>query len=420
MRGIDTGAGLERNLCVLQGVTSVYETDVLAGLVERAQSVTGRRLGDDPQADVALRLLADHARTITFLVNDGVLPGNEDRGYVLRRIIRRAVRFAHLLGVDQLVMPPMIGATVELMGDAYPEIRTNADTITGLVEREEARFRTTLKTGSDLLEAELSGLGEGGVLPGSVAFRLHDTYGFPLDVTREVVAERGVTVDDEGFEAEMAAQRRRAKEARKGGGIDESALETYRQVLDVAGPTEFTGREEVETKAVVVAVLPGPDGTVEVFLDRSPFYAESGGQVGDTGTIRTATGVVEVVDTTYALPGPAPPHRSGGGRRGARRPGGHGCLRRGAPGRHPSQPHGHAPPALGAARGPGRPRQAAGLVRRARVPAVRLQPPRGGDARPARPHRGPRQRRGPQQRPGAPLRDQQGGGRRARRHRLLR
>jgi alanyl-tRNA synthetase len=303
MRGIDTGAGLERNLCVLQGVTSVYETDVLAGLVERAQSVTGRRLGDDPQADVALRLLADHARTITFLVNDGVLPGNEDRGYVLRRIIRRAVRFAHLLGVEQLVTPPMIGATVELMGDAYPEIRTNQDTITGLVEREEARFRTTLKTGSDLLDAELAGLSEGDVLPGAVAFRLHDTYGFPLDVTREVVAERGVQVDDEGFAAEMAGQRQRAKEARKGGGIDESALETYRQVLEASGPTDFTGREESETKAVVVAVLPGPDGTVEVFLDRSPFYAESGGQVGDTGTIRTATGVVEVVDTTYALPG---------------------------------------------------------------------------------------------------------------------
>ena len=307
MRGIDTGAGLERNLAVLQGVHSVYDTDVLAGLVERAQSVTGRRLGEDPHADVALRLLADHARTITFLVNDGVLPGNEDRGYVLRRIIRRAVRFAHLLGVEQLVTPPMIGATVELMGDAYPEIRANQDTIVGLVEREEGRFRQTLKTGSDLLDAELRGLGEGGSLPGAIAFRLHDTYGFPLDVTREVAAERGVAVDDEGFAAAMAAQRKRAKDARKGGGVDESALSSYREVLDVAGPTEFTGREELESTATVVAVLPGPEGddgpTVEVFLDRSPFYAESGGQVGDTGTIRTDTGLLEVQDTTFALPG---------------------------------------------------------------------------------------------------------------------
>ena len=307
MRGIDTGAGLERNLAVLQGVHSVYDTDVLSGLVERAQSVTGRHLGQDEQADVALRLLADHARTITFLVNDGVLPGNEDRGYVLRRIIRRAVRFAHLLGVDRPVTPPMISATVELMGDAYPEIRTNQDTITGLVEREEGRFRQTLKTGSDLLDAELAELPPGAVLPGEVAFRLHDTYGFPLDVTREVAAEREVAVDDEGFEAAMAAQRQRAKEARKGGGVDEAALVSYREVLDAGGPTDFTGREEPTSKATVVAVLPGPEGdagpTVEVFLDRTPFYAESGGQVGDTGTIRTDTGLVEVLDTTYALPG---------------------------------------------------------------------------------------------------------------------
>ena len=307
MRGIDTGAGLERNLAVLQGVHSVYDTDVLFGLVERAQSVTGRRLGEDTQADVALRLLADHARTITFLVNDGVLPGNEDRGYVLRRIIRRAVRFAHLLGVEQLVTPPMIAATIELMGDAYPEIRTNQDTIVGLVEREEGRFRQTLKTGSDLLDTELRDLTEGAALPGEVAFRLHDTYGFPLDVTREVAAERGVTVDDEGFTAAMAAQRKRARGARKGGGVDESALVTYREVLDAGGPTDFTGREELRSEATVVAVLSGPGSdqgaTVEVFLDRSPFYAESGGQVGDTGTIRTGTGVVEVIDTTYALPG---------------------------------------------------------------------------------------------------------------------
>ncbi|MEX2660151.1 MAG: alanine--tRNA ligase [Acidimicrobiales bacterium] len=303
MRGIDTGAGLERNLCVLQDVTSVYDTDVLSGLVERAQSVTGRRLGDDPEVDVALKLLADHARTITFLVSDGVLPSNEDRGYVLRRIIRRAVRFAHLLGVEQPVTPPMIGACVELMGDAYPEIETGQDTITGLVEREEGRFRQTLETGSDLLESELATLGEGDVLSGEVAFRLHDTYGFPLDVTREVVAERGVGIDDDGFAAAMAAQRKRAKDARKGGGIDESAAGTYREVLESSGPTEFTGRDEVETKSTIVAVLDGGDGAVEVFLDRTPFYAESGGQVGDTGTIRTDTGVVEIADTTYALPG---------------------------------------------------------------------------------------------------------------------
>jgi alanyl-tRNA synthetase len=309
MRGIDTGAGLERILCVLQGVTSVFDTDALAPLVERAQSVTGRNLGHDPQGDVALRLLADHARTITFLVNDGVLPSNEDRGYVLRRIIRRAVRFAHLLGAQDLVTPQLIDGCVALMGDAYPEIRANQDSITALVEREEGRFRQTLKTGSELLDAELEQLEAGASLPGEVAFRLHDTYGFPLDVTREVAAERGVAVDDEGFESAMAEQRRRAKDARKGGQIDESSLDSYRRVLEQAGATEFTGRAEETSKAQVVAVLPvsedgGEEGAVvEVFLDRSPFYAEAGGQVGDTGTISTETGRVEVVDTTYALPG---------------------------------------------------------------------------------------------------------------------
>jgi alanyl-tRNA synthetase len=309
MRGIDTGAGLERILCVLQGVTSVFDTDALAPLVERAQSVTGRNLGHDPQGDVALRLLADHARTITFLVNDGVLPSNEDRGYVLRRIIRRAVRFAHLLGAQDLVTPQLIDGCVALMGHAYPEIRANQDSITALVEREEGRFRQTLKTGSELLDAELEQLEAGASLPGEVAFRLHDTYGFPLDVTREVAAERGVAVDDEGFESAMAEQRRRAKDARKGGQIDESSLDSYRRVLEQAGATEFTGRAEETSKAQVVAVLPvsedgGEEGAVvEVFLDRSPFYAEAGGQVGDTGTISTETGRVEVVDTTYALPG---------------------------------------------------------------------------------------------------------------------
>ncbi|HUF33598.1 MAG TPA: alanine--tRNA ligase [Acidimicrobiales bacterium] len=310
MRGIDTGAGLERILSILQGVTSVYETDVLAGLVDRAQSVTGRQLGQDEETDVALRLLADHARTITFLVNDGVLPSNEDRGYVLRRIIRRAVRFAHLLGVQQPVTPPMIAGVVELMGDAYPEIRAGQDSITTLVEREEGRFRQTLKTGSDLLEAELAGLPAGGVLPGEVAFRLHDTYGFPLDVTREVVAERDVTVDDEGFAVAMDAQRQRAKGARKAGPADETASEAYRELLERSGPTVFTGREEPETEARVLSLLVRPASEaddaaelVEVFLDCSPFYAEAGGQVGDTGTITTATGRVEVIDTTYALPG---------------------------------------------------------------------------------------------------------------------
>ena len=299
-RGIDTGAGLERNLAAMAGSPSLYDCDVLAALVQQAESVTGRRMGEGERSDVALRLLADHARTTAFLVNDGVVPSNEDRGYVLRRIIRRAVRYAHLLGVERLVMPPMIARTTEVMGDAYPELLANRDWITDLVIREEERFRGTLKAGSTILDEALEEAG--GTLPGSVAFKLHDTYGFPLEVTEEVAAERGVTVDVAGFEVEMELQRSRGKKGRKGPDTEELA-DAYRSVLDTFGTTEFTGYEEAETKARLLEVLPREDGNVEVFLDRTPFYAESGGQVGDTGLITAGTGRFEVLDTTLAVPG---------------------------------------------------------------------------------------------------------------------
>jgi alanyl-tRNA synthetase len=300
-KGIDTGAGLERILGVLADSPSLYAADTLAALVEEAQSITGRRLGEGAASDVALRLLADHARTMTFLVTDGVNPSNEDRGYVLRRIIRRAVRFAYLLGVDGLVTPRLIGRTIDVMSDAYPEVRRERDRVEGVITREEERFRQTLKTGMAMLDGELAAAPS--VLSGEIAFKLHDTYGFPIDVTKEVAAERGVEVDDAGFEAAMREQRERARAARKAGTVDESTTARYREILEIAGPTDFTGRQEYESKAHVVAVEAGADDTFEVFLDRSPFYAESGGQVGDTGTIVTSTGTAEVLDTTYALPG---------------------------------------------------------------------------------------------------------------------
>jgi len=300
-KGIDTGAGLERILGVLAGSPSLYAADTLAAMVEEAQSLTGRHLGESPQSDIALRLLADHGRTMTFLVTDGVNPSNEDRGYVLRRIIRRAVRFAYLLGVEQLVTPRLIARTIEVMGDAYPELRAERDRVEGVITREEERFRQTLKTGLSLLDDALDA--NPSVLPGSVAFKLHDTYGFPIDVTKEVAAERGVDVDEAGFEADMTEQRERARAARKAGTLDETTTARYREILEVAGPTEFTGRQEYESKGRVVAVVPAADDTVELFLDRTPFYAESGGQIGDTGTITTSTGAAEVLDTTYALPG---------------------------------------------------------------------------------------------------------------------
>jgi alanyl-tRNA synthetase len=300
-KGIDTGAGLERILGVLAGSPSLYAADTLSELVGEAESITGKRLGESAQSDIALRLLADHARTMTFLVTDGINPSNEERGYVLRRIIRRAVRFAYLLGVDGLVTPRLIGRTIEVMGDAYPEVRAERARVEGVITREEERFRQTLKTGMTMLEDALDE--SSAVLAGSVAFKLHDTYGFPIDVTKEVAAERGVAVDEAGFEDEMRQQRERARAARRSGALDESTTARYREILELGGTTEFTGRQEYESKARVLAVVPGADDTVEVFLDRSPFYAESGGQVGDTGSITTATGSVEVLDTTAALPG---------------------------------------------------------------------------------------------------------------------
>ncbi len=300
-KNIDTGAGLERILGVLQGVDSVYETDVLAPLVEVAQQVSDTRLGADDRSDVSLRILAEHARTMSFLVADGVFPSNEGRGYVLRRIIRRAVRHAHLLGVSRPVTPALVGATVDVMGDAYPELGANSSFVTDVVAREEERFRQTLRSGMTILDEELGRLGDGSSLAGSTAFLLHDTHGFPLELTQEIAGERGIEVDEEGFATEMAAQRRRAKEARKSGGGD-TAAEAYAELAEQFGPTVFTGREEDESKARVLAVIGGDDGAISIVLDRTPFYAESGGQVGDTGAITTDTGAAEVVDTVYGAP----------------------------------------------------------------------------------------------------------------------
>jgi alanyl-tRNA synthetase len=301
---IDTGAGLERILALLQGVDSVWETDALFPLIEQAQSVTGRtyRAGDyDDRSSFSLRVLAEHARSSTMLVNDGVFPSNENRGYVLRRIIRRAVRHAYLLGTEKLVMPSLVETAIDLMGVAYPDLVANRDFIVGVLTKEEERFRQTLKTGLAILEDELASSPT--VLSGSTAFQLHDTYGFPLELTEEIVGERGVGLDVEGFTAEMSEQRRRAKEARKGAAVDDDRVDAYREVMEQFGTTEFVGYADESCDARVLAMLRNDDGTVEVFLDRSPFYAESGGQVGDTGSLVTDSGEITVLDTTFALPG---------------------------------------------------------------------------------------------------------------------
>jgi alanyl-tRNA synthetase len=303
-RNIDTGAGLERILGVTIGSPDVFATDELRALVATAEAATGARLGADAEADVALKLLADHARTMTFLVADGVIPSNEERGYVLRRIIRRAIRFAYLLGVEKAITPVMAERTIELMGGAYPELVANADTVLGVLGREEEQFRRTLRSGLTILDGALADVPAGGELPGAVAFQLHDTYGFPLEVTTEIAEGRGFVVDRPGFDASMADQRDRARAAGKKGGVahgDEA--DAVQALLDAHGTTEFVGRALTEVDATVLAVVPGSDGTVGIFLDRTPFYAESGGQVGDTGTLAWDGGVAEVLDTVNALPG---------------------------------------------------------------------------------------------------------------------
>lgn len=296
-KNIDTGAGMERILSVLQGVDSVFDTDVLAPMVHAAQSVTGRSLGTDDATDVSLRILAEHGRAISFLIGDGVFPSNTGRGYVLRRIIRRAVRHAYLLGVDDVVTPALVAATVDVMGSAYPGLVAQHDFIAEVVGREEQNFRRTLRTGLSILDSELDGLADGADLDGAVAFTLHDTHGFPVELTEEISSERGHAVDRNGFDAGMAHQQELAAAARKATGLGADA-QAFADLAEQFGPTEFTGRDETVTTARLLGVI----GDVMV-LDRTPFYAESGGQVGDTGSIASATGTAEVIDTTYALPG---------------------------------------------------------------------------------------------------------------------
>jgi alanyl-tRNA synthetase len=299
-RNVDTGNGLERVLMLLDQVPTVYDTEALMPLVRTVEGIAGKPYGAGANPyDAAIRVVADHARTMAFLVDDGIPPSNEERGYVVRSVIRRAITKANQLGIERPFLPELLDAVFDLMGDAYPELRQHADGIKATIEREEHRFRQTLTQGTALLEDELVH----GKVHGDAAFKLHDTYGFPIEVTREIARDRGVELDEAGFAAAMAEQRQRAKSARKAGVIDKDAIDTYRALSEEHGTTAFTGRSEYESKATVLAVQPLDDGTVEIFIDRSPFYAEAGGQLGDTGTITTETGRADVLDTTYAIPG---------------------------------------------------------------------------------------------------------------------
>lgn len=298
-KNIDTGAGFERVLSILNGVESVFATDLFGPLIEAGQRFVGRPLGSDDSSDVAIRRIAEHGRAMTMLVADGVLPSNEGRGYVLRRIIRRAVLAARRAGNDVGMAETLVDATIEKMGDAYPVLLSDRDVIIEILQREEMGFAKTLRAGMTLLEgATQQVVGSAGtVFPGDVAFRLHDTHGFPVDLTNEIVAESGLRVDREVFDAAMNDQRTRARASAKTLRRADDSL--YREVLDRYGASEFVGRDvaRYSVESTIVAVLESGVGECEVFLDTTPFYAESGGQVGDQGTIVSESGRLEVLDT---------------------------------------------------------------------------------------------------------------------------
>jgi alanyl-tRNA synthetase len=301
-QNIDTGSGLERIAPILQNVGSVWDLDSIRTIIQRVESLSGKTYGKDLETDVSMRIVADHARSMTFLVSDGVFPSNEDRGYVLRRVVRRALRHAYKIGASKDISATVVDAVVTTMGEAYPDTAKQKEFIIEVLEREEHRFRQTLDAGSTLLTQALD---TSETVPGATAFKLHDTYGFPIELTKEIAEEQGKSIDMAGFQQAMEQQRAQAREHAKGVQNKGVSVEAYREVIDANGATEFVGylQDEVETKVVAVLQNPETPGEVEIFLEHTPFYAEKGGQVGDTGHITTDTGTAIVLDTTWAIPG---------------------------------------------------------------------------------------------------------------------
>ena len=311
-QNIDTGAGLERIAYLLQGKANMYEIDEIYPVIEKAAELAGLRYGDDPDADVRLRVVGDHVRSALMLMTDGVTPGNEARGYVLRRLLRRSIRAMRLLGVHDRVLPALLPVSKELMAESYPEVTTQWERTSASAYAEEDTFRRTLAAGTQIFEAAVADAKAASrtTLAGEKAFQLHDTYGFPIDLTLEMAAEAGLAVDADEFRRLMGEQKARAKadaRAKKGGAAN---TEAYR-ALRAAGETPFLGYTELSVSSVVRGLVKDgalvqvarPGDTVEVVLAETPFYAEAGGQDADTGTL-TAPGVaLDVVDVQRPVPG---------------------------------------------------------------------------------------------------------------------
>jgi len=310
---IDTGAGLERIAAILQRVPSNFDTDLLRPIIELVEELTGKRYGADPTTDVSMRVVADHARATTFLVSDGVLPSNEGRGYVLRRILRRGLRHGRLLGLEDPFMTNVTGRVVELMHGAYPELLEHRDYVARVTLNEEERFGHTLRVGLKMVESVVGDIQARGLktIPGGEIFRLYDTYGFPLDLLRDIAVERGLSLDEAGFEREMADQRAKARESWVGSG----EVEVPPRLKDLTAtlpPVEALWYDSHEAEAMVVAILAEDGqrtvplleegGAGDVVLNRTPFYPEAGGQVGDVGTLVADGTTVEVLDTRRPVP----------------------------------------------------------------------------------------------------------------------
>jgi alanyl-tRNA synthetase len=312
-KNIDTGMGIERVATLLQGVENVYETDLVRPVIVKAEEMSGRRYGADHTDDVRFRVIADHARSGMMLIADGVSPGNEARGYVLRRLLRRIVRSVRLLGVQEPVLGEFAAVVRDTMSPFYPDLATDFARIDAVVRNEEETFLATLSSGSRIFDLAASDTKQGGgeTLPGEKAFQLHDTYGFPIDLTLEMAAEQGLKVDEEGFRRLMAEQRARSKEDANLRKVGHAGGVGYRSILDEHGTTEFLGYRELAAEARVVGLLvdgePAPAagaGTeVEIVLDRTPFYAEGGGQLADTGRIVGSAAEIEVHDVQSPVAG---------------------------------------------------------------------------------------------------------------------
>ncbi|QHT47248.1 alanine--tRNA ligase [Bacillus sp. SB49] len=306
-KNIDTGMGLERMVCVIQETETNFETDLFIPIIRATEEIAEAAYGDSVDGDAAFKVIADHMRTVTFAVSDGALPSNEGRGYVLRRLLRRAVRFAKQIGIDKPFMYKLVPQVSNIMVDFYPEVKEKEAFIKNVIKTEEERFHETLNDGLQILSTIMKQESEKGssVFPGTEVFRLYDTYGFPKELTEEYVAEAGFTIDEAGFREEMEKQRERARNARQ----KTDSMQVQDGVLgDVHVESSFIGYDHLRTEAVVVEMIKGKDfavhaeagDTVYLFLDQTTFYAESGGQVSDKGFLRSEAALLEVTDVKKA------------------------------------------------------------------------------------------------------------------------